>query len=970
MPSPAPFPVDPSLFASLASTSTAAQHPRQARQKQRDLNVFDSTDSDGDWFSRGRGGGGGGGDDSYSPSLEADEPDELDDDDVSSGRVSKSKARITVKEGKGKGTPVKNQRRVEYALKLGGGKAGEPGHSGRKTTMSCENCRVRKMKCSRHPVCNNCRMRGEECVYLDLGPQNAARFASHQASIATNREEIARLNRLIRLLSTRYTLREAVLAKQQNREPRATPSREDAEHAALDQAERVDNTGGEDPDANARVASRHSTSPLEDAEALLALATPTVRDPPAGIARAEKEETEDLLVEPELKATQSGAERDKRSPPQKEAEPSAPKVTIESAAPLAEEAEPQARKTPSPPKGSTSAGLPQPLHPSPEVIRPFGRPTLPRSATTTDAVPALRVSIPTRIGHFPPSSRSSGHPSAHSSARLPPLSALAPPPPYHMRTHAYGGGGGGGPFMPVDAFDLVPTAEHAFPHLSPFPPLPQPPQRLPPHLRGRPPPPSPYGSIPSPHAFSPFPGGLPPPPQFPQRLPSPPRPPPPEPYFFYPTLPSPLLSPRSVADLAATKQRMRFIQNQPHVRELQRRHHEERFERALAADAARKAAQARAEVLKQQQQQKKSPPRQQNGRPDKGKRRADDLSDDEEREDEAKQLAEERQRDLARRAAASWAAFAATEAVSSSSANANNAFAAVEPYRPMAREADPMLGVVGGGGGGGFLPSAGPISAGPSSAHGGFGNRRASWLLLSPGNSHSGGSPRLSRASSRPALTLDPTTPSFSALRTPSAGPLSSLPSAGALLHSLGLPSAGGGGGGTRPYISLSPMRSAHPLHSAVEEGLRPFSSIRGVPSSFDDRFEPQLERFEPQLERRASDAFGLAGAGGAGDDWARFEPVLEERRKEEEEATSAGKAAAREGEEQGEGTRASSAAPGPKQGTQDEAQEAEEEETGWETDGKSSVGRRSTRSMSARSASGRSRGGGEDETDEDSDEE
>ncbi|GAA5825488.1 hypothetical protein JCM11251_007007 [Rhodosporidiobolus azoricus] len=980
MPLPAPPVPGPS-----SSSNNRYSRSRPRKNNAGDLIVADisSDESDG---GRGRGGT----NDSYSPSQEDPEEDvdELEsDDDTRRGRASKPKAAMKVKAAssapKNKTTSEQQKRRQELAARLAGGNGKEGGgHSGRKTTMSCENCRLRKMKCSRHPVCNNCRMRGDECVYLDLGPQNAARFASHHASVTTNREEIARLNRLIRMLSARYAVREAALAKEQKRDPRPLPSLADVHDreqsgdggTQVKRPKKSEAPSGKKADGGGP-SGRHNSSPLEDAEALLALATPTVRDPPVAVVTEEAEAEVGIPVEVEKeqdKEKEHGSEED--SPTRIVDDQQQPTSTTEA---TGESGPPASEKTP-PPSNETSTSVvavaQQPTLPSPDVVRPFGRPKLPRSVTTTDAVPSLRVSIPQNHSTngrlpFPPSSRSSGHSSSgrQSVHFPPPLNARAwhPPPPYYARSQTHNGQRSGGPFAPLDLTfegDLIPTAEYAYPHLSPFLPLPHAPQGLPLHLRGRPPPHSLYGTLASPQAHSPFSpslsGGrpLPLPPHFPSYLPSPSRPPRPEPYYYYPTLPSPLLSPRSVADLAATKQRMQFLQNQPHVQMQRQKLHEERYERAVAVERAKQEAAAKAKQQQEEHGENSS------FRMDKGKRRADDLTDDDEREEEAKKAAAERQRDLARRAAESWAAFAAHDAAS------NEAFATVEPYRPMAREADPMLGITNGGANG--LPSANPLSAGAFSycdMHS-LGNRRASWLLLSPAGSHSALSPRLAvrASSSRPSLTLDPITPAFSALRTPSAGPLSSLPSAGALLSGFGgLPSAGAGG--AKPYISLSPMRSAHPLHSAIEDGLRPFSSIRGViasPSSqrgteeageLDERFEPMLERFEPMMERHASQASGYGGADGR----SRFEPVLEEQKREEKASPSTTVTG-------GGGVTAASPYAVPAVNADDAPREGDE--AGWETDGKSSVGRRSARSVSRMSA--RSRGEEEAETEDETEEE
>ena len=127
--------------------------------------------------------------------------------------------------------------------------------------------------------------------------------------------------------------------------------------------------------------------------------------------------------------------------------------------------------------------------------------------------------------------------------------------------------------------------------------------------------------------------------------------------------------------------------------------------------------------------------------------------------------------------------------------------------------------------------------------------------------------------------------------------------------------------------ITLSPLRSAAPHLSAVEEGLRPINSLLGALAAEALGVD---ERFEPRTERARGLILGALDEGGEGtrDEWDGFEPQLEER------AEQAGRmevdVPVREGEAKGDGGGSGSDA-----------------ET--ETDGRSSVGRASRRS--ARSA-------------------
>ncbi|GAA6014404.1 hypothetical protein JCM10207_005449 [Rhodosporidiobolus poonsookiae] len=901
-------PIDPSLLglpADTPSSSTPARRrpARSTTQQQRNLRVVDDG-SDLSSLSSGEddlevGGGarkgfgwskpGEGDDDEFVLPAEEDDDDDyavedslldLDDDgdlDLGSSSLPKGKMRVkkppggSSKKGKGKrrrggkATLSKQQRRLQEAwkrkaLEMGG--EGDvllrPQHNGRKTTMS--------LKCSRGEVCTACAARGEPCIWKDEGPIQTAAFGTVQARLTLNRREVDRLQRLALILTRRYTTREHASAQRENRSARPPPTLSDVIDAEAREAYDAEEAQWVHSDA----AAANDSSPLEDAEALLSLATPTVKDPPA------KDEEGNLLVVP---PRQEGVEREIALalpvPP-----PSAGgSITLGGAA-------------------TTSAPGPKdiPVHPSPRVIRPFGRPQLSRSATTSEAVPSLRVSIPAANGTpRARSSTSSGVPSA-----LPRPDAR--PSSLHARAHTYSGSG---PGVPVDPA-LVHVDERGFPAHVPFqtPYYGHTPHRPYGYVDGPYTPRPPYAPYHPPYAHdSPYP----PPPHFPPLGP-PPLPPPqrrPDPFYFYPVLPSPLLSPRSADHLAMTRHQMQVVQSQPAYLEARRRVHEERYERAVREERARqRRVEDEMKEVKQAEGAQKS---------EGGEAAADKAKDSPD--------------DLARRALENLATFIAgggTDAGPSGEPATGHAFASVEPYRPMARESDPML------------TSAGPISAV---------DRRPSWFLVSPVQ-WTRGSPLLGSATltatrrpSRPLLSLDSSVPLLSALRTPSAGALSAYPSgsAGGLSGRRGSTSTAG--------ISFSPLRSARGLPSALalEEGLRPFNSLRADAldvspraNGADDLFDA---RFEPQLERRLSEV-----------DWSAFEPIMEERRLRGRPGAGSARASVASGRSGRRGG---------------EMEGVEEEDAGWETDGKSSVGRRSVRSASGRSGAERSDKGEAEESEE-----
>ncbi|GAA6001197.1 hypothetical protein JCM10207_007456 [Rhodosporidiobolus poonsookiae] len=84
------------------------------------------------------------------------------------------------------------------STKAGKGKKGGGGGD-RTRHLSCENCRIRKMKCSRQSPCLSCRMRGDECIWIGAAPNGSAEEDELEQSAA----EVARLKRLVDLLLAR-----------------------------------------------------------------------------------------------------------------------------------------------------------------------------------------------------------------------------------------------------------------------------------------------------------------------------------------------------------------------------------------------------------------------------------------------------------------------------------------------------------------------------------------------------------------------------------------------------------------------------------------------------------------------------------------------------------------------------------------------------------------------------------------------
>ncbi|GAA5988856.1 hypothetical protein JCM5350_000986 [Sporobolomyces pararoseus] len=82
------------------------------------------------------------------------------------------------------------------------------GPEGRKH-LSCENCRIRKMRCSRTSPCLSCKMRGDECVWIGAAPNGTA----NEDEVEATQIEVNRLKKLVDLLLTRLEQQDAELEK-------------------------------------------------------------------------------------------------------------------------------------------------------------------------------------------------------------------------------------------------------------------------------------------------------------------------------------------------------------------------------------------------------------------------------------------------------------------------------------------------------------------------------------------------------------------------------------------------------------------------------------------------------------------------------------------------------------------------------------------------------------------------------------
>ncbi|BGP33893.1 hypothetical protein JCM10296v2_005700 [Rhodotorula toruloides] len=781
------LPIDPVLLALSPPRAGQGQRRRSRSASARKSSLGDVQIGDGDDSMDELGGD----DELYQDSgsdADADGDIFIEDDmgaaTTTNGKGAKKK-KPSLSSGKKAGGLSKQAKRLKEAM---GSKGEGKTHIGKKgpagTPTSCENCRSRKIKCSRHANCTSCQMRGETCVWRADPPIKVAEWASTQGVINANHAERDRLRRIVQALSARYSARELAASLREGREAREPPTLVDI---AL--YSRAEQQGG-----------KKKASPLEGAAGLLALALPHGFDSSA---------LDDVQIDGDYQLPVQPVQPTGSSP----------------------------FKLPNPPQPAEGVSPNDLLDALSAAASTAAEPTAPPILTSTSepsAQPPLRVTIPSGPSSGPPS---------HSSV----LPFALPAPSQNGHSRAVTEGAQTRPASPTHDATFASSQAPSRPHLA------QPAQ-------------PPYPSYP---AFLSHPSRPPPPlPSFHTRAP--------QPTFFYPILPSPLMSPRSIASLANTRHAALASRRDPGNRLLRRMGHEERFDRALERQRER-AKMEEVEREKQAANKGKQKANGVNGSAVKGEKEQDQPAAN----GTLPASLEDQQRQVAQQAALAWAASngiapASTNitpystdppAASSSPSSSATAYAAVEPYRPLARDVDPPLVDL-------------------------CQRRRSSWLVSPVSGTSTGGFALLTTG--RPVLSVDAAGATASAAGGSSISALFRTPSA--------LTSASSGGLFGR--ISLSPMRSAFP-HSAIEDGLRPFSSVRmpGDEGEGDERFEPRIE-----------------GA----DEWARFEP----RQENEGEREVAARAEARTVVEEG---------------NEDEADEADE--AGMETeDGKSSVGVKSGR--------------------------
>ncbi|GAA5845629.1 hypothetical protein JCM5353_007136 [Sporobolomyces roseus] len=75
--------------------------------------------------------------------------------------------------------------------------------------LSCENCRIRKMRCSRTSPCLSCKMRGDDCVWVGAAPNGSALEDDIEASAG----EVNRLKKLVDLLLGRLEQQDQDVAR-------------------------------------------------------------------------------------------------------------------------------------------------------------------------------------------------------------------------------------------------------------------------------------------------------------------------------------------------------------------------------------------------------------------------------------------------------------------------------------------------------------------------------------------------------------------------------------------------------------------------------------------------------------------------------------------------------------------------------------------------------------------------------------
>ncbi|GAA5902700.1 Zn(II)2Cys6 transcription factor domain-containing protein [Sporobolomyces salmoneus] len=85
--------------------------------------------------------------------------------------------------------------------------------------LSCENCRIRKMRCSRTSPCLSCKMRGDECVWVGAAPNGNA----NEDEVEQTQMEVNRLKKLVDILLTRLEQQDEQIERQFPNNPALPP---------------------------------------------------------------------------------------------------------------------------------------------------------------------------------------------------------------------------------------------------------------------------------------------------------------------------------------------------------------------------------------------------------------------------------------------------------------------------------------------------------------------------------------------------------------------------------------------------------------------------------------------------------------------------------------------------------------------------------------------------------------------------